>query len=145
MDLGSVTVARLDVTSRQQALIVEEEAASKTSAAYRAPELTNTPHPTRIDERVDIWGLGCTLYALAFGRSPFESPREGVLRLAILNGRYSLPSDRRSRDCTFSTGFEKLIESMLQVDHSNRPFAQEVIEHCERLIAQCPVQKQRSR
>ena len=35
-----------------------------------------------------MWALGCTLFCLAFGRSPFETSREGVLRLAILNGRY---------------------------------------------------------
>jgi hypothetical protein len=30
---------------------------------------------------------GCTLYALAFGRSPFEHPRDGVLKLGIISGR----------------------------------------------------------
>lgn len=29
-----------------------------------------------IDARVDVWSMGCVLYALAFGRSPFESPTE---------------------------------------------------------------------
>ena len=40
MDLGSVTTARVEVRTRQQALNLEETAASKTSAPYRAPELT---------------------------------------------------------------------------------------------------------
>lgn len=35
MDLGSVTTARCEVSSKSQALAIEEEAASKTSAAYR--------------------------------------------------------------------------------------------------------------
>ena len=34
--------------------------------------------PTSVDERVDVWSLGCTAYVLAFGDNPFESPVEGV-------------------------------------------------------------------
>ena len=47
------------MATRQQALALEDEAACKTSAAYRAPELTSVPQPPcQIDEKVDIWGLG---------------------------------------------------------------------------------------
>jgi hypothetical protein len=48
MDLGSVTTARVDVKTRQQALNAEEEAAQKTSAPYRCPELTSTPNPIMV-------------------------------------------------------------------------------------------------
>ena len=40
MDLGSATAARVEVRSRQEALNLEDLAASKTSAPYRPPELT---------------------------------------------------------------------------------------------------------
>ena len=132
-DLGSTSKSAKKIENRQQALLLEEEAARKTSAAYRAPELTQTPYPSEIDERVDVWGVGCVLYALAFGRSPFETVREGVSRLAILNGRYSLPIDFKNRDCQFSDGFVGLIESLLQVDPSQRPFSSMAIEHARQL------------
>lgn len=135
MDLGSVTTARVDVRTRQQALAAEEEAASKTSAPYRSPELTSTSHPILIDERVDVWGLGCTMFCLAFGHSPFESVREGVLRLAILNGRYTVPTGRRMRSAVFSEGYVDLIQQMLLVDISRRPFLPEAIETLQELIA----------
>jgi len=41
MDLGSACVAVKEVKTRQQALLLEEEATSKCSPAYRAPELTS--------------------------------------------------------------------------------------------------------
>jgi len=134
MDLGSVAPAKVSVKNKREALQLEEEAASKTSAAYRAPELTDPPFPPfEVDERVDVWGLGCTMYALAFGRSPFESPKEGVLRLAILNGRYTVPAGGRNKDCTFGSGYLKLMASMLAVPPHERPFTDGVIEACAQL------------
>ena len=134
MDLGSVTTAKRQINTRKDALNVEDLAASKTSAAYRSPELTSTPHPCTLDGRVDIWGLGATMYCLAFGTSPFESSAEGIKKLAILNGRYSYPSGRRMRDCIFSEAFTSLIDSMLHIDITKRPFADEVEERCLALL-----------
>ena len=128
MDLGSVGPAREEVATRSQALRVEEEAASKTTAAYRAPELTQTPYPSSIDERSDVFSLGCTAYCLAFGRSPFESPRDGVSRLAILNGSYTFPSSFCNRDCNFSTKFVGMVEHCLQVSPEARPFCSDIME-----------------
>ena len=134
MDMGSVREARINVLNRSDALNVEEAAARLTSAAYRAPELTSTPNPISIDERVDIWGLGCSLFCFAFGRSPFETLREGVLRLAILNGTYTVPSGNRHRNIEFSSAFAKLIDNMLAPSGTHRPFAAQVISVCEDLL-----------
>lgn len=136
MDLGSVTTARVQVRNKREALELEEEAASKTSAAYRSPELTSPPFPPfAVDERVDTWGLGCTMYCLAFGRSPFETPKEGVLRLAILNGRYSTPAGLRNKDCVFSEEYMQLVERMLKVEITDRPYVEEVIRACEEMLS----------
>ena len=40
MDLGSAAPARRDVASKSDAMRIEDEAATKCSAPYRAPELT---------------------------------------------------------------------------------------------------------
>ena len=88
MDFGSCADVEVKVTSRRQAVTLEEEAESKTSAAYRPPELTNVSSNCSIDSGCDMWGLGCSLYCLAYGHSPFESLRDGVLRLAILNCKF---------------------------------------------------------
>ncbi|CAM9826196.1 unnamed protein product [Ectocarpus fasciculatus] len=75
MDVGSACPARREVSTRKEALLLEDEASVVCSAPYRPPELTTVEPGAVIDERVDVWALGCTLYAMAFGHSPFESPR----------------------------------------------------------------------
>ena len=91
----------------------------KSSAAFRAPELTSVNPPTSISEAVDVWSLGCTLFSLAFGRSPFET-NEGVQRLGILNGRYQFPPGNRMRECKYGDMYVQLVKDMLQVDPANR-------------------------
>jgi serine/threonine protein kinase len=136
MDLGSVSVGKKIINSKKEALELEEEAACKTSAAYRSPELTSPGFPPFVvDERVDTWGLGCTMYCVAFGRSPFETSKDGVLRLAILNGRYSVPPGQQNKDCVFSDEFMALVSSMLQVEISKRPTMNEIIYSCKTMLS----------
>ncbi|CAN0369274.1 unnamed protein product, partial [Phaeothamnion confervicola] len=116
MDVGSACPARREVRNRQEALLLEEEAAIVCSAPYRPPELTVVNPGVVVDERVDVWALGCTLFALAFGHSPFESPREGVLKLAIVNGKFSFPPGRRCGGNAYSDGFCELVQWVLNAD-----------------------------
>ncbi|TVU09350.1 hypothetical protein EJB05_42820, partial [Eragrostis curvula] len=64
MDFGSARPARKEIRSRSEALQLQEWAAEHCSAPYRAPELWDCPSHADIDERTDIWSLGCTLYAI---------------------------------------------------------------------------------
>jgi serine/threonine kinase 16 len=73
MDFGSARPANVTVENRAMALVVQERAARECTASFRAPELFDTPSKTKIDARVDVWSLGCLLFALVnAGRSPFE-------------------------------------------------------------------------
>lgn len=109
MDLGSVAVHTVTVTNRSEAMKLQDDCASKCTAPYRAPELMDVKTQCQVDERTDVWSLGCTLFAMAFGHGPFENEVEGVLSLAILSGTFEFPPGNSHAGETFSDGFCKLI------------------------------------
>lgn len=92
---------------------------------YRAPELFDVKTETTLDEKVDIWSLGCTLFAMAYGQSPFEvnlNENGGSVALAVLNAQFKFPNDPE-----YSQEFKDLISWMLTADPSTRPDIHEVI------------------
>lgn len=132
MDLGSCTRARVTVNTRQAALELQDLAAEHCTLPYRAPELFDVATGSSIDERVDIWSLGCTLFALMYGTSPFElqSAESGAsLNLAILNGQYKFPDSP-----AYSEGLKNIVRKCLTVDKDQRPFIKEVIADVEKLM-----------
>ncbi|KAK2367006.1 homeobox-leucine zipper protein ANTHOCYANINLESS [Trifolium repens] len=66
MDFGSARPARRHISSRSEALQLQEWASEHCSAPFRSPELWDCPSHADIDERTDIWSLGCTLYAIMY-------------------------------------------------------------------------------
>ncbi|CAM9186828.1 unnamed protein product [Ectocarpus fasciculatus] len=140
MDLGSVGPARVEIKNRMQALKAEDEASCKCSAPYRAPELMQISNECVIDGKIDVWSLGCTAYCLAFGNSPFETPKEGVLKLAILNARYSVPAKNRNMSgFVYSEGYIELVHSMLRLNPAERPDMDDIVQQCKALLDTLPV------
>ena len=90
-DFGSVSKETTVVRSRKEALAVQDEAASKTTASIRAPELWDCPSSFTITGKADVWSFGCVMYLMLFSRTPFESPQEGLSHLAIMSARYAIP------------------------------------------------------
>lgn len=85
---------------------------------YRAPELFDVKTGKTLDESVDIWSLGCTLYAVAYGVSPFETDGSSIA-MAVMSGRYRHPGG-------YSERLTKLIDALLVVDPAQRPDIQKV-------------------
>lgn len=100
-----------------------------TTLPYRAPELVDLHFASRLprEERcvgpaVDVWALGCTLFKMSFGTTPFEDSTGTVQRMAILNGNAIFP-----RMTPYSAGLVSLIRACLTVDPSKRPSVFELL------------------
>jgi serine/threonine kinase 16 len=87
MDFGSAGPLTANLNSRQQVLTIIENAAQHTTMSYRPPELfeggirhaTSTSNSSSVEEegvldfgKVDVWMLGCVLFGMMHGSSPFE-------------------------------------------------------------------------
>jgi len=124
-DFGSCAPARHLMTSRKEALALQEWADSNSTPLFRAPELYDIKSDALIDERTDVWSLGCILYAMAFLESPFEADASyGSTSLAVQSGNLHFPNDASRR---FTKAFLDLIRLLLTVDLQKRPFIDDVI------------------
>jgi serine/threonine kinase 16 len=96
MDLGSVAACPLPITSHSLAIATQDTAAEHSTMPYRAPELFDVRTGTVIDTAVDIWSLGCTLFACLVGKSPFEMRSDetgGSLSICVLGGDWRFPDE----------------------------------------------------
>ncbi|KAJ1839592.1 Serine/threonine-protein kinase env7 [Coemansia sp. RSA 2703] len=125
LDLGSIRAAHQTAQTRHQALCIQDTAAEHCTMAYRAPELFDVQRGATLDARTDVWALGCLLYALAFGQSPFELSQDSQgasVALAAVNANYRVPEDS-----PYSDKITRLIAYMLEPDPLLRPFVADVI------------------
>ncbi|KAJ4841025.1 hypothetical protein Tsubulata_044441 [Turnera subulata] len=135
MDFGSARPARKQIRSRQEALQLQEWAAENCSAPFRAPELWDCPSHADIDERTDVWSLGCTLYAIMYGMSPFEyalGESGGSLQLAIVNVQIKWPAGPNP---PYPDALHKFVSWMLQPQPAVRPCIDDIIIHVDKLIS----------
>ena len=77
MDFGSAGPASEAIATRSDVRRAVEAASSRTTLAYRPPELfdggaRHGPDEALSYDRVDVWGLGCVLFGLMHGCSPYE-------------------------------------------------------------------------
>ncbi|XP_059404754.1 cyclin-G-associated kinase-like isoform X3 [Carassius carassius] len=106
--------------------MVEDEITRNTTPAYRTPEMIDLYSNYPINEKQDIWALGCILYLLCFKQHPFE---EGA-KLQIVNGKYNIPQNDNKY-----TVFHQLIRSMLKINPDERLSINELVSQLQEIAA----------
>lgn len=149
MDLGSLAASPTPITSRSLALQVQDLAAEHSTMPYRAPELFDVKTGSVIDTKVDIWSLGCTLYACLVGKSPFEFRSDetgGSLSICVLGGDWRFPDEgpQRSKqkqpaqEDRISDAVKEVVRLCLRLEPADRPDVDELIEVVERVLRDLP-------
>ncbi len=154
MDMGSLAPSPTEITSRSLALAVQDTAAEHCTMPYRAPELFDVKTDSVIDTKVDIWSLGCTIYACLVGKSPFEARSEetgGSLTMCVLGGDWRFPDEgvngkggkAKAQQSNGKVGavseiVKDVVTRCLNVEPSERPDVDELMQIVKEVVAQLP-------
>ena len=148
MDFGSACPITLPIKSRKSLLSLIDQASEHSTISYRAPELFEGhvrygPEESDIDGRTDVWSLGCLLFGIMYGYSPFECEIRGD-RIKVVDCSYlrvlgSIPKPSRHSVLyeRYSESLNELVTWILNEDRSLRPTLSEVSKKTDELMAAC--------
>ncbi|KAL1802560.1 hypothetical protein ACET3Z_031207 [Daucus carota] len=111
-DFGSISTNHKRFERAEEMGIEEDNIRKHTTPAYRAPEMWDLFRKDLINEKVDIWALGCLLFRISYFKSAFD----GESKLQVLNGNYRIPDLPK-----YSSELTDLIRDMLQSAPEDRP------------------------
>lgn len=101
-DFGSASTATYLPQNERERSIAEEDINRNTTMMYRAPEMVDLYRRQPINEKVDVWALGCILFKMAYLVDAFDGG------LGIMNARYTFPEFRKT-----SATFEEFIGTLV--------------------------------
>lgn len=111
-DFGSTSSPLMPPKDQQEFQVLSHDILYQTTPQYRSPEMIDLYRGFPIDEKSDIWALGCFLYKLCYYTTPFEANGD----IAILHASFQfLPAPIYSGD------LKNLIIIMLQENPLFRP------------------------
>ncbi|MED6164237.1 hypothetical protein PIB30_087785 [Stylosanthes scabra] len=131
-DFGSTSTNHKRFEKPEEMGIEEDNIRKYTTPAYRAPEMWDLFLREVINEKVDIWALGCLLFRICYFKSAFD----GESKLQVLNGNYRIPDLPR-----YSSAVTDLIRDMLQARPDDRP---DITQVWFRVNEQLPIKLQKS-
>ncbi|KAI5960085.1 AKL1 [Candida pseudojiufengensis] len=111
-DFGSTTIPIMPPQDQQQFKLISHDILYHTTPQYRSPEMIDLYRNIPIDEKADIWALGCFLYKLCYYTTPFEANGD----IAILHASFQFPQIPQ-----YSGDLKNLIIIMLQENALFRP------------------------
>lgn len=120
-DFGSVATAIRPPKDQQEFQVLSHDILYHTTPQYRSPEMLDLTRGFPIDEKSDIWAIGCFLYKLCYYTTPFEAAGD----IAILHASFQFPPDPPAP--LYSGDLKNLIIIMLQQDPRFRPNIVQII------------------
>jgi serine/threonine protein kinase len=174
MDYGSAGPLRQSLGTRRDVLEIADEASEHTTISYRPPELfagelrtvasdstamaaaasTDVDgdevfdHELVLDYRkVDVWMLGCTLFAIMFGASPGESEfSRSTGQLLIVDPSHNKmlgqmppwPSMEMPSSRWYSVELKELLAWILTKDRGDRPTVKAIRRRVREILSQKP-------
>nr|XP_020464025.1 serine/threonine-protein kinase 16 [Monopterus albus] len=134
MDLGSMNRARIEVRGTREAMAIQDWAAQRCTISYRAPELFSVESYCIIDERTDIWSLGCVLYCMMMLEGPYDLTfqKGDSVALAVQNP-VAIP-----QSCRYSNGLKMLLSSIMVPNLQERPNISWVLDQVQDLQSRSP-------
>jgi len=123
-DFGSCTTRAQKYTNRREILDEEENIQRYSTDMYCAPEMCDLYTGQLVNEKVDVWALGCILYTLTYWKHPFQD--EG--KLGIVNAQVNYPRSKHPKD------LENLIKFCLVLDPEQRPSCKQVVDEVKKLL-----------
>lgn len=124
-DFGSVAAPVGPPKNQQEFNFLSHDILYHTTPQYRCPEMIDLYRGFPIDERSDIWALGCFLYKLCYYTTPFEANGE----IAILHALFQFPAAP-----AFSGDLKNLIIIMLQENPLYRPNIVQILMLLARIV-----------
>lgn len=113
----------------QEMKSVHEDIMQNTTPQYRAPEMIDLTRGFPIDNKLDIWALGCFLYKLCYYTTPFELSNQNSLHdleRSILHCSETLKF-KDQPGSMFSPRLKHVIECCLREDPRRRPNAVQLL------------------
>ena len=155
-DFGSAGPLKVSTESWPDIIHATEEAERSTTIAYRAPELFGgglSYGPTEYLHYAasDVWSLGCLLFAMMYGASPFEiewrvslvedAAAEGTTRVVectrekVLTANIPFPPLGGAADRRYSEDIKNLVRAMIRKASRERLSCREVADRVDKLLA----------
>jgi AP2-associated kinase len=120
-DFGSCSVETLDPNKVSKTEVKEHFSRFErnTTFIYRPPEMVDEYSGFPINEKVDVWMLGCVLFVLLYKTHPFLEGQKST----IINAHYYFPATG-----IYSEKIDDLIRLMLTQNPKDRPSCSEVLK-----------------
>lgn len=124
--LGSCLKMKYSCHNEMEIIQLQKWIDDNCSLSYLPPELLQIKLNQELNNSIDIWSFGCTIYTLLFGINPFEREEQidsMPLKYHILTGTYSFPKRHK-----YPFEIVDIIKLCLQKDANLRPTATELID-----------------